>query len=369
MKTHPLFLFSLVLFAVFASSCTNDNKNIKISPKPESAIIETSIKPPDSLHIAAEYRHENLQIFVIEGNALIHDKAYVTLGKAMEMNYVVVEETGDVNQLALNNLSEHHIFIHSGDIVKGGRQDRTISHDVIISPNAKNVPLQSFCVEASRWSQRGNESAGQFSENKHIISSRKLKVASKANASQSEVWASVADQQDLINSNMVSYGYSADVTANASASSLELTLENESLDSIKSNYKEVLYSVMDKYPNAIGFAYAINGEVYGIEIYNNNKLFDDLWGKLLESTIVESVSEFKKDSEYANATSEDIYKLISKVVDGESDELKINTETMLHTWKLKDAMLFTTIDIELNTWVHKNYIAIDPTMNTHVDAD
>lgn len=360
MKTKRLILISLLLLILAFTFIRFDIE--------QNSITSISENQDDPIKIVTVKAWENLQIFIIEGEKRIPEKNYVILSEALKKEFVTLKETSQVNELSINNNSNHYIFIHSGDVVKGGRQDRTISYDVIIPPETKDIPLTSFCVESSRWAKRGNESDTVFSENSVLLSSRNLKVASKVNNNQSQVWNEVAAEQKELSANV---GYMSkkdvDITANASSSSLQLSLENEDLDSIRNSYKVHFESLLDNYPAATGFAYAINGEVYGIEIYNNRSLFNDLWEKLLNASIVESISDMVKDPAFEAAKEEDIFQLMSKVKKAKKETKEINSETLLHTYKVKDAVLFTTIDQEINDWVHKNYIAIDTTMSSSTE--
>ncbi|MDR0660584.1 MAG: hypothetical protein LBG19_07260 [Prevotellaceae bacterium] len=71
-------------------------------------------------------------------------------------------------------------FIMSGDIVKGGKQDRTISEDMVLKPKNKKVPLASFCVEQSRWEKRGSEDVAKFTSSSNMLSNRDLKIAARS---------------------------------------------------------------------------------------------------------------------------------------------------------------------------------------------
>ncbi len=359
MKTRTLIIYCSSVLLFFAISCLNNSE--KSNDNEYTSYYDSTLV--NSLPVIAEKSFENLHLFLIGGKEEITDKNYVVLSIALEKKEVVIIETSDVNELSMNNNGENYVFIHSGDIVKGGKQDRTLAYDVIVAPKTKSLGLASFCVEASRWSPRGNESAGNFAANTTILSSRKLKVASKGNANQSQVWAEVSEQQSKLNEN-VSYikERDVDVTANESSTSLQLTLENKELDSIRTSYREQFIALLKENPEAIGFAYAINGEVFGVELYNNKKLFNDLWEKLLDASIVESVSEMKKDSIFEPTRAKDVYTLISKALKGEKEKKEINSETHLYTQEFEEAMLFTTIDKRQNKWVHKNYIAVDTTM-------
>ena len=65
-------------------------------------------------------------------------------------------ETGQVNELAIENVSpDRAVFVQAGDIVKGGRQDRVFSQDLVLKPRSGRVPIDAFCVESGRWRQRG----------------------------------------------------------------------------------------------------------------------------------------------------------------------------------------------------------------------
>src|SRR5688572_31326248 len=66
-----------------------------------------------------------------------------------------VYETSDVNELAVENISrQFDVFIQSGDIVKGGKQDRVLAVSIIIAARSGRVKIESFCVESGRWEKQ-----------------------------------------------------------------------------------------------------------------------------------------------------------------------------------------------------------------------
>ncbi|MBU0765118.1 MAG: hypothetical protein KJ607_09820, partial [Bacteroidetes bacterium] len=179
----------------------------------------------------------NLQIFLITGKDTVKGKEYFSLSEALEKKWVKVNETGTVNELTIINYSEKWVYINSGDIVKGGRQDRTIGYDMLLPPKSGEIPLKSFCVESGRWRKRGNERADAFSANTTTLSTRKQKIAAKYESNQSEVWSGVSELQNKLNENVSAIkGEEVDVRSGESESSLQLTLENDDLKSIMNEY-------------------------------------------------------------------------------------------------------------------------------------
>ena len=286
----------------------------------------------------------------------------MTLSEAMDSKKVTVKETGSVNELLINNDSNEYIFIHSGDIVKGGKQDRTISYDIIISPNTKGTPLESFCVEEGRWQQRANETVSHFDSNSKMLSSKDLKLAAKHDKNQSEVWSKVSEQKAYLNEKLSKRnGYSVDVTNNESDTSLQLALESEELKKVRDNYIESLAGLI-KTPDAIGYAYTINGEIYGVEVYNNKHLFKDLWKKILESIVVEAISK-EGDELSFQKNKKDVLAFMRSVKPSDKKTVKnLNGVTRFSTIEnLKGNIVFTTEDLVKENWVHKSFMKFDPT--------
>jgi len=54
----------------------------------------------------------------------------------MEQKKVTVFETGNVNQLAIENTSAETVYVQGGDIVKGGQQDRVFTTDLVLPPKS-----------------------------------------------------------------------------------------------------------------------------------------------------------------------------------------------------------------------------------------
>src|SRR5205823_6905971 len=112
------------------------------------------------------------------GSDTLPNRPFLTLQEALDQKKAVVNETSNVNQLTVENVAgDVEIFLMTGDIVKGGKQDRAIAFDMIIPPKSGAIPIGSFCVEHGRWSQRGGEAAGEFGRSMNQVVGKDLKGA------------------------------------------------------------------------------------------------------------------------------------------------------------------------------------------------
>jgi hypothetical protein len=182
-------------------------------------------------------------------------------------------------------VSDQEVFIQSGDIVRGGRQDRTIRHDLVLAVGPGKAPLDAFCVEQGRWQKRGGESAGIFAASGNSISSNSTKRAVQLDGDQGGVWRNVAQQQSRLNINV-----DTDLRDPASPTSLELTLENPNLKDVAAEYVTALTTAPTDQPDVVGMAFAINGQLNCAEVYSSPALFRAMWPRLLNSAAIEAVS-------------------------------------------------------------------------------
>jgi hypothetical protein len=256
-----------------------------------------------------------------------------------------------VGELQIENKSKRPVFINSGDIVKGGRQDRIIRYDVVIRPKSGKEKLPSFCVESGRWSQRGAEDATQFELSDKMAVSKELKLSAKSIESQERVWSEVSAMQ-----NKLSDAANVSVQAGKSASSLQLTLEHDAVDSLIKQFVNFFISKADRYEDIVGFAFAINGKINSADIYRSHELFLKLWPKLIEAASVEAVSNSENSGEFGEVTLDEIISWLESADDSDSESKEVNKITNLIIKEAGSDIVFETIEKENNTIIHKNII-------------
>ncbi len=333
---------------------------------------------PEGRSISGPIVHENLAIYFIHGQSA-PGRVPLTLEEGMAKGAVKVRETSNVNQLEIENLGDDEVFVQSGDIVKGGKQDRTLMVSLVLPPKSGAVPIASFCVEEGRWTARGREDAKQFSTASAAVPSRELKLAMKApmpaaaadrptnvdqtsarianetSARQQQVWESVRKTQAKLTGSL-----GAPVRSAQSASSLQLALENEKLTDAQKLYVNALKAAGERGDDIVGFIFAVNGELNSADVYPSNGLFRKMWAKLLAASVIEAIGH-KDEPAVAPPAVEAATAFLAAAEAGKTSEKPLNAGVRLETREADKAYLFETARAASAaapaSWVHRNYLA------------
>ena len=350
--------------------------------------------------LSGPYVHDNLAVYFIHGPSA-EGAVPLTLAEALAKGRVKVIETGSVNNLEIENTGSEDIFIQAGDIVKGGQQDRVLIMSMILPSKSGKVSIGSFCVEQGRWAQRGREDVKQFASAAEALPSREAKLAMKAPSAkpaadpaatatiannnngriirqhtgggddtskrQSEVWTSVANVQRKLGGTL-----GAPVASAQSASSLQLSLENEKLKATRTTY---ISALQDKAANddIIGYVFAVNGKINSADQYPSNGLFKKMWPKLLAASATEAIGEITKTASAskpgssdptataaqppaAAPTTGDVESFLRTAETGKSEEKPLGK---LAKQELRDSdkALYVEARKADGAWVHRNYLA------------
>ncbi|MDH5655770.1 MAG: hypothetical protein OEZ34_07680 [Spirochaetia bacterium] len=305
----------------------------------------------EKLTFHGPYSYKNISIYYIQGKDQIKTKNFYTLSEAMKKKKVKVFETEDVNNLSIQNFSRTHaVFIQSGDIVKGGKQDRVIGTDLILPPSSPKTPIGAFCVESDRWEQREGENINEFSGSNYRASSKDLKIAIKKEKDQSQVWSKVAENQDKLSDST-----GVDVKSRKSQSSLQLTLENKKLENMKKEYLTRLTNTHRGHPQTVGYAFTINGEINSADVYASHALFMKMWPKLLDSSVTEAIGKVKEKNKKAPSSAA-VKKWYGDAKAKDKEKASLNKKTRTKSKESNENLHFETYDAESGVMMHKNVI-------------
>lgn len=295
---------------------------------------------------------KNLTVFLIRGKDTAKNAKLLTLQEAMARELFAVYETSEVNELEVENLSkEFDVFIQSGDIVKGGRQDRVLAVSMIVPARSGRIRIQAFCVESGRWEKRESESDSKFSSSNERIVSKELKVAANETRSQGKVWEEVSNVQDKLSANV-----SADVQSSKSKTSLQLSLENKKVQAAIDEYVEKLLGAIDGKPDVIGYAFAVNGVINSADIYASHDLFKKLWPRMLRAAATEAVAEFNARLAFSPVKAPAVTQFITDADRSQAERRAAAKGVTVVVRADKDKAVYEAVDEKSNVVIHKSYV-------------
>ncbi|MEA2875517.1 MAG: hypothetical protein QOF14_713 [Hyphomicrobiales bacterium] len=333
----------------------------------------------DEYRVSGPVVHENLAIYLVHGKSAA-GPVPLTLAEALAKSAVKVHETGNVNELQIENLGNDEVFVQSGDIVKGGQQDRVLTVSLILPQKSGRIPIASFCVEQGRWSARGKEDVKTFATASAAIPSREAKIAMRAPViaaaptayadptagirggqvsaaraasdtgdRQQEVWRKVRKVQDGLSASL-----GVPVNAAASQSSLQLALENEKLKDAQAAYLTALQRAGEK-EDVVGYIFAVNGKLNSAEVYPSNGLFRKMWPKLLQASVTEAIGHKNADSDPAPSSAVAMA-FLDEGAKGKASEKPLPAAVQLEVRDGDKALYFETRRAG-GAWVHRSYLA------------
>ena len=271
-----------VVLVLLCQSCQAQVKNVELGESLE------------------KHRYKGLRLYPVRASdaflAKQKHKGYLTLNEAMSTGKVAVTEhrekgrsrnagivqseggSADVNKLYIENKSADTVFILGGEIVQGGKQDRTIARDFVLLPKSGKVDLDVFCVEHGRWSEVASEVSynepadndSEFITEEQSIAPNSVRKAAMKLKSQDRVWEEV---EIKLNMNTVETP-----TRTVNALKMEDTYANG-----LTAYSKSLSDVFNNDPNVIGVIAVAGDEVIACDVFASHDLFMKYYDNLLQS--------------------------------------------------------------------------------------
>lgn len=259
---------------------------------------------------AQAFTYQNLRLYPIRAKETFRQSFkdvgnYLTLEEALAKKKVKISEKGDggtVNTLSIENVSTDTIIIITGEVVKGGKQDRIINQDMLLQPKSGKKDLPVFCVESGRWSYRNATPSQDFNGHSKVGSMGLRKVVEKEK-DQSKVWSKV----DQINTDNKTQTASKTYTA----------LTNSADYSKKAAAYVAFFSqkfAAEK--DMIGVVVVSGDKVLGCDMFATNALFKKNFNNLLYSYITEAIVQGKP----VNITSAKVKTYMDKLLNSEKEQ-------------------------------------------------
>lgn len=204
----------------------------------------------------------------------------LTFDEAIERGSLIVREIGDgrVNEVEVRNRGRRPVFILSGEIMTGSKQDRIASADALIPPRSGWITLDVYCVEHGRW----HKVSDRFGTQRSLVNAGIRQVA-QASAPQPEVWERVAAKASAVG-----------VVQSGSGAFNEIYAARTAQDKL-ADYREKLGQAITS--RTAGVAAVTNGRIIAVDIFTNPELLGSLWSKLLDSYALDAIETRKPETD------------------------------------------------------------------------
>jgi hypothetical protein len=239
--------------------------------------IETSLA---SLQLGAPVALANLTMFPLLGGSA-GEPAYLTLGEALaagQAHITEVSEQGSVPELRIVNDAARPVLLLDGEELVGAKQNRIVNLSILVAANSELlIPVS--CVEAGRW--RHESASFSTAERAHFSRGRAKKMANVSEAmaasgsrrsNQGEVWEEISLKASRMQ---------ADSHTAAAAAMYEKNAQR----------LEDFISAMPARAEQCGAAFAINGKLAGLDLFDAPATFARQVRKLVTSYALDAIDE------------------------------------------------------------------------------
>ena len=281
----------------------------------------------------------NLTIFPVHAPTTTAPAGYLTLDEALKRGALVVSEVGEgtVSIVIVTNTSDRPIYIMAGQIIIGGKQDRTIKDDVIILPGARNTRIKVYCVEQGRW--RGDTKAFRAAPG---VANLQVRGASQVDRSQSAVWDNVAKSNAALGTRTETGTYRA-------------VMESADVRRRTERVVDALIGELPRGADVVGCVVGIGDKIVGADVFADATLFRKLWPQLLESYATEAAAA--RASTARRPTKTDAQAFLDRGAGGRAETIDTDGKAIVIERRGRGVVVIETKAAEAAAPVHQSFFA------------
>ena len=196
----------------------------------------------------------------------------ITLSKALQNGWVTISERGtasteNVHWLRINNHTSKPLFISSGEMVTGGRQDRIVSKDTILVPTGTDQYVPAMCIEEGRWSEK--EKKFQYAG----FTNPSLRKVADQSKNQLLIWKEIYKQLEASKLQTPTFAYAA------------LRSDKKFSAEALLYYQFLMNKIKQSDSSMVGFICIAGGKILGTDIFAASNVFYDQVPSLLSGYI------------------------------------------------------------------------------------
>jgi hypothetical protein len=240
------------------------------------------------------------------------------------------EVGGDVNKLMVENKSGKPLFLMPGEVISGGKQDRTIGQETVIDSSDKPMPIDVFCVENGRWAGRSTDDttsqlgSGGFNANQSLVVSRSASVEQLAKEAKSGKFvASVGQLNKDARIAVQQTGDQQKVWEKVGKANSKVGNKSSSSNFAENYFSHDTAKELEPFPaklkpvgeikQIIGVAVAVNGKMLSVDMFESTPLFRKFWPKLLKSYALDAIAAPRTKKGAKSATVDDCIAFLKDV--------------------------------------------------------
>jgi hypothetical protein len=258
------------------------------------------------VRVGPGYSYQGLTVFPVELDRVVDRTDYLSMEEAIRRRDLVIteKETGSVPILLAQNRGRRPVLVLAGEIVVGGKQNRTLQDDVLLPPGSGLVELPVYCVERGRW----HGTRMEFGTNATLMGQNARAAAIQHSDGQAAVWENIAAYSDV-------------AAAIASPTEdLEAMQASEQVQQELARYREEFEKCWR--PETVGMVVAEGYRFVGADVFCNERLFRRHRDRLLDSYAFDCVviRLGKDDAEMLRAptpSTHDAVRFLNRVLAGE----------------------------------------------------
>src|SRR5262249_37059825 len=141
-----------------------------------------------------------------------------------------------------------------------------------------------------------------------------------------------------------------EVAADASPTSLQLSLENKKVAEAVNKHVTALAGLAEAHPDAVGYLYAVNGKISGGDVYVSPLLFRKLWPRLLEASVTEAVAERSEAASNGGAGADDAAAFLTAMDSAAASDQHLPAGVTLVSRETDKAAAFETRSTAAEGW-------------------
>jgi hypothetical protein len=204
---------------------------------------------------------------------------YLTLDEALAaqaLKVTEVTECGNVPTLKVVNASGARIFLMAGEQLVGAKQNRVLNTSLMVNAETE-LPVPVSCVEQGRWAYRRPDFGSSGTTSHARLRAQMNKQANDGYAavgfaacSQTDIWSEVRGKLTRMGSH-------------SDSAALEQTYTDYSCR-IDEDFGRLMYP-----DGCQGVAFARNGRVIGVDLFDKPDTLEKLWPKLVRSHAIDAL--------------------------------------------------------------------------------